>query len=81
MTLYGQSAGQPIMSKILGVGIATLDIINRVEHYPGADDEVRALSQVQVRGGNVTNTLVVLAQMRIAPVFFSWAVIVFRFFS
>ena len=50
------------MARILGIGIATIDIINHVSSYPAEDDEVRALSQQQVRGGNVTNTLVVLSQ-------------------
>lgn len=49
--------------RILGVGIATLDIINRVASYPNEDDEVRALGQQQLRGGNATNTLVVLSQL------------------
>ena len=51
------------MSRILAVGIATLDIINQVSHYPAEDDEVRALSQRQCRGGNATNTLTVLSQL------------------
>lgn len=45
------------------MGIATLDVVNRVASYPREDDEVRALAQQQVRGGNVTNTLVVLSQL------------------
>jgi ketohexokinase len=49
--------------RILAVGIATLDIINRVTSYPAEDDEVRALDQQQVRGGNATNTLVALSQL------------------
>jgi ketohexokinase len=49
--------------KILGVGIATLDIINRVERYPLEDSEVRVLSQRRSRGGNATNTLTVLSQL------------------
>lgn len=56
--------------RILGVGIATLDIINRVASYPNEDAEVRALDQQQVRGGNATNTLVVLSQLGHAC---SWA--------
>lgn len=48
--------------RVLAVGIATLDIINRVSRYPAEDDEVRALSQQRLRGGNATNTLVVLSQ-------------------
>jgi ketohexokinase len=51
------------MAKILAVGIATIDIINTVAHYPAEDDELRALSQQQVRGGNATNTLTVLSQL------------------
>lgn len=48
---------------VLGVGIATLDIINEVASYPAEDAEVRALAQRRVRGGNVTNSLAVLAQL------------------
>ena len=51
------------MSKILAVGIATLDIINSVAGYPAEDDEVRAVSQRLCRGGNATNTLAVLSQL------------------
>ncbi|MBK5940780.1 hypothetical protein CCR96_16295 [Halochromatium roseum] len=50
-------------AKILGVGIATLDIINQVERYPAEDDEVRALSQRIARGGNCANTLAVLSEL------------------
>ncbi len=45
------------------MGIATLDIVNRVASYPEEDAEVRALGQQVVRGGNTTNTLVVLSQL------------------
>ncbi|WP_295888692.1 PfkB family carbohydrate kinase [uncultured Thiohalocapsa sp.] len=48
---------------VLGVGIATLDIINRVVAYPPEDAEVRAEGQRCVRGGNCANTLDVLAQL------------------
>ncbi|OGT18917.1 MAG: ketohexokinase [Gammaproteobacteria bacterium RBG_16_57_12] len=51
------------MAHILGMGIATLDIINTVDGYPVEDSEVRALSQCLCRGGNATNTLVVLSQL------------------
>ena len=50
------------MATILGVGIATLDIINETEGYPREDSEQRALAQRQTPGGNVTNSLSVLAQ-------------------
>lgn len=51
------------MAKVLGVGVAALDIINRVDRYPDEDDEVRAVHQELRRGGNVTNTLSVLSQL------------------
>jgi len=49
--------------RIISVGIATLDIVNRVDRYPPEDAEVRATGQVISRGGNATNTLVVLSQL------------------
>ncbi|MGA7801999.1 MAG: PfkB family carbohydrate kinase [Gammaproteobacteria bacterium] len=51
------------MARILGIGIATLDIINTVDGYPAEDAEVRAVGQRVCRGGNATNSLVVLAQL------------------
>lgn len=51
------------MAKIVGIGIAALDIINITDGYPAEDSEVRALDQRVVRGGNVTNMLVVLSQL------------------
>jgi ketohexokinase len=52
------------MSHILAVGIATLDIINLVDEYPKEDTEMRATEQRICRGGNATNTLVVLSQLQ-----------------
>jgi len=51
------------MARILGIGIATLDIINLVDRYPAEDEEVRACGQQIRRGGNATNSLVVLSQL------------------
>ncbi|MDH5517622.1 MAG: PfkB family carbohydrate kinase [Gammaproteobacteria bacterium] len=51
------------MSKILGIGIATLDIINYVDSFPEENSEVRAVKQIITRGGNVTNSLCVLSQL------------------
>ncbi len=51
------------MAHILGIGIATLDIINTVNDFPQEDSEVRAVAQRLSRGGNCTNTLVVLSQL------------------
>jgi len=48
--------------RILGVGIATLDVISAVDHYPAEDAEVRALERHVQRGGNCANSLAVLAQ-------------------
>ena len=47
--------------QLLGIGVATLDIINELEAYPPEDAEVRALSQRIACGGNVANTLKVLS--------------------
>ncbi|MBI5449832.1 MAG: ketohexokinase [Gammaproteobacteria bacterium] len=51
------------MAAVLGIGIATIDIINDVDHYPHEDEELRALSQQRCRGGNAANTLAVLGQL------------------
>ncbi|MDM8560477.1 PfkB family carbohydrate kinase [Candidatus Parabeggiatoa sp. HSG14] len=51
------------MSSILGIGIATLDVINIVDGYPDEDSKIHAINQRICRGGNATNTLVVLSQL------------------
>lgn len=51
------------MAKILCVGIATLDIVNKVASYPAEDEEIRILAQEKCRGGNATNTAVILSQL------------------
>jgi len=51
------------MSRILCVGIATMDIINHVAEYPAEDSELRALSQSRRMGGNAANTATLLAQL------------------
>jgi ketohexokinase len=48
---------------VLGVGIATWDIVNLVAEYPPEDAEIRALGQRVARGGNGANTLDVLTQL------------------
>ena len=57
-------------SRVLCVGIATLDIVNQVEGYPAENSEVRALSQTQRMGGNAANTAIVLSQLGVNT---SWA--------
>ncbi|MCG7922361.1 MAG: PfkB family carbohydrate kinase [Candidatus Thiodiazotropha lotti] len=49
--------------RILAVGVATLDIVNRVEAYPQEDQEIRAISQSRRRGGNACNSLTVLSRL------------------
>ena len=51
------------MARILCVGIATLDIVNEVARYPVEDDEIRVLAQEKRRGGNASNTAVILSQL------------------
>jgi ketohexokinase len=54
---------EPATAHILGVGVATLDLINEVAGYPAEDTEVRALTQRRARGGNAANALEVLSQL------------------
>lgn len=51
------------MANILTLGIATLDLIFGVDHYPAEDEEMRAQTLRVVRGGNGANTAVVLSQL------------------
>lgn len=51
------------MARILACGIATLDLVHVVEDYPVEDSEQRATQQFLWRGGNATNSLVVLSQL------------------
>lgn len=53
----------PARRRILGVGVATLDLIHRVDTYPPEDAEVRAIHQRKACGGNCANTLTVLADL------------------
>ncbi len=55
---------------ILGVGVATLDIIDSLADYPREDTEQRALARCSRTGGNAANTLMVLSQLGHAC---SWA--------
>ncbi len=48
--------------QILGVGVATLDIIDSLAEYPREDSEQRALARWSRVGGNAANTLTVLSQ-------------------
>ncbi len=52
-----------VRTRILCVGVVTLDIVSQVDDYPAEDDEVRASAQSWRAGGNAANTAVVLAQL------------------
>ena len=52
------------MSKILVTGIASIDIINQLDHYPNENEEIRAAAQTISTGGNAANTARVLAQLQ-----------------
>ena len=52
------------MSFILITGNATLDIVNRVAHYPHEDEELRAMGQWRDLGGNAATMARVLAAHR-----------------
>ncbi|MET0029332.1 MAG: PfkB family carbohydrate kinase [Candidatus Thiodiazotropha sp.] len=49
--------------RVLAVGTATLDIVNRVPVYPREDQELRATAQQIRHGGNAANTLEVLSHL------------------
>jgi len=51
------------MLNILLTGVATLDIINTLSHYPKEDSEVRASAQHIQPGGNACNTAIVMQQL------------------
>lgn len=51
------------MPRVLGIGVATYDVINTVASYPPEDAKVRIIEQRLARGGNTANTLVVLSQL------------------
>jgi len=55
------------MTNILLTGIATLDIINQLDHYPAEDSEVRAQNQSLRIGGNASNSAIVLQQLGLNP--------------
>ncbi len=49
--------------RVLAVGTATLDIVNRVPVYPREDQELRATAQQIRHGGNAANTLEMLSHL------------------
>ncbi|MGD9000765.1 MAG: PfkB family carbohydrate kinase [Granulosicoccaceae bacterium] len=50
------------MARVLATGVATIDLVQVVDRYPREDEECRARDQYLWRGGNATNSLVVLSQ-------------------
>ena len=53
------------MSKVLAVGVATLDTIVLVDKYPGADERVIAKQTIQGFGGPATTAAVTMARLGI----------------
>ena len=53
------------MSKVLSVGIATVDTIVLVEKYPTANERVVALQSVRAVGGPATTAAVAMARLGI----------------
>jgi ketohexokinase len=51
------------MARVLGIGVATYDVINTVETYPPEDAKVRIIARRVARGGNAANTLEVLSRL------------------
>jgi ketohexokinase len=51
------------MARVLATGVATIDLVQIVDRYPQEDEECRAQGQYLWRGGNATNSLVVLSQL------------------
>lgn len=51
------------MAEILAIGVVTVDLVQVVDHYPDEDSEQRACEQFYWRGGNASNSLVVLSQL------------------
>ena len=49
-------------TKILVVGLTTIDIINVCDHYPVEDEDMQVTFQHWVKGGNAANTSTVLSQ-------------------
>jgi ketohexokinase len=45
------------------MGVAGIDLVQLVDSYPRENDELRARAQFTWRGGNATNSLVVLSQL------------------
>ncbi|XP_072037867.1 ketohexokinase-like [Amphiura filiformis] len=51
------------MKKVLMVGLACLDIVNVSDGFPAEDTDVRLKEQIWSRGGNASNSAVVLSQL------------------
>jgi ketohexokinase len=51
------------VARVLATGVATIDLVQVVDRYPREDEECRARDQYLWRGGNATNSLVVLSQL------------------
>lgn len=54
------------LKRVLGLGVACVDIIACVQSYPQPDEKIRADSVQQFSGGNVGNTLTTISKLGIA---------------
>lgn len=52
-----------MLPRILGLGVACVDMIACVEEYPKADEKIRADSVTLLSGGNVGNTLTAISKL------------------
>ena len=56
---------------ILGMGVAGLDYILRVEKFPKVDEKIRTVGYKVVGGGNVANTLTAVSKLGVQASLFS----------
>src|SRR5690349_15190966 len=48
---------------VLGVGVATVDLIACIDHFPAPDEKMRASEFSLAGGGNAANTIVALGRL------------------
>jgi sugar/nucleoside kinase (ribokinase family) len=56
-------APEPAAVEVVGLGVATLDLLSRVEHFPGGEGVQQALETSLQGGGPVATALVTLARL------------------
>eukprot|EP01041_Mallomonas_annulata_P007495 gene7495-15335_t len=63
--------GKQSLYHVLGMGVAGMDFMLRVEKYPKEDEKIRTTSYKTSGGGNVANTLTALSRLGIQASLFS----------